>query len=351
VRVLFDIAHPAHVHLFRNLVKRVRAEGGEVLVATRRKDVTVELCEAYGIPQVVLSRARPGGYLTLASELVRRTSLLLFAARRFRPDALVGTSVSVGPVARLLRRPSFVFAEDDAAIVPLFARVVYPVCHWIATPEALRHEAHGRKHLTYRGYHELAYLHPEHFTPDPAVPRSLGIGSDSPYFVVRFVELKGHHDSGASGLSLARARELVALLVRRGRVLITSEAVLPEDLAALRLPLPPHKLHDVLAFASLYVGDSQTMAMEAAVLGVPGIRCNSFVGRISVLRELEERYGLARGIRPEQGELVIETARQWLDAGPSLRAEYQQRRRRMLSECVNLAEWQWQMLNEKIGRP
>ena len=26
-----DVAHPAHVHLFRNLIGRVRREGGEVL--------------------------------------------------------------------------------------------------------------------------------------------------------------------------------------------------------------------------------------------------------------------------------------------------------------------------------
>jgi predicted glycosyltransferase len=33
----------------------------------------------------------------------------------------------------------------------------------------------------------------------------------------------------------------------------------------------------------LYIGDSQTMAAEAAVLGIPSIRFNSFVGKLVYL--------------------------------------------------------------------
>ena len=52
----------------------------------------------------------------------------------------------------------------------------------------------------------------------------------------------------------------------------------------------------MMAFASLYIGDSQTMAAEAGVLGVPFVRFNDFVGRIGYLRELEDTYELGYGI-------------------------------------------------------
>ena len=55
-------------------------------------------------------------------------------------------------------------------------------------------------------------------------------------------------------------------------------------------------MHHVMAFASLYIGDSQTMAAEAGVLGVPFVRFNDFVGRIGYLRELEDIYHLGFGI-------------------------------------------------------
>ena len=47
---------------------------------------------------------------------------------------------------------------------------------------------------------------------------------------------------------------------------------------------------------SLYIGDSQTMAAAAGVLGVPFVRFNDFVGRIGYLRELEDKYELGYGI-------------------------------------------------------
>ena len=52
----------------------------------------------------------------------------------------------------------------------------------------------------------------------------------------------------------------------------------------------------VMRFASLYIGDSQTMAAEAGVLGVPFVRFNDFVGRIGYLRELEDVYRLGFGV-------------------------------------------------------
>ena len=59
-------------------------------------------------------------------------------------------------------------------------------------------------------------------------------------------------------------------------------------------------MHHVMAFASLYIGDSQTMAAEAGVLGVPFVRFNDFVGRIGYLRELEDTYELGYGIHATQ---------------------------------------------------
>lgn len=346
-RVLIDVGHPAHVHMFRNLVHRVRAEGGDAIVAARDKDVTLDLCRGYNLPFVRVSGPWRGGALGLAGELLLRTARIAALTRRFRPHALVGTSLSVGPVGRLTRRPSFVFSEDDAHIVPLFSRLAYPFCHFIVTPAALAHEAHGRRHLTYAGYQELAYLHPNHYAPDLASLRELGLAPERPHFVLRLVALRGHHDTEARGLPLEATRELVRRLATHGRVLITSESALLPEFEAYRFPLPAERLHDVLATAALYVGDSQTMAMEAAVLGVPGIRCNSFVGQISVLEELEHRYELARGIPPDHPEQLLATVDEWLAGGTDLRQEWQERRDRMLGDCVDLSEWQWRTIRER----
>jgi predicted glycosyltransferase len=348
MRLLFDIGHPAHVHLFRNLIKRVQQEGGEVLAATRDKDVTVNLCRAYKIPQIVLSQAYGGRLIAGGWELLSRTVKLFQIAIKFKPDALLGTSMSIGVVGRITGRPSFVFSEDNAAVVPLFSRIVYPTCKYVVTPECLKHENYGPKHLTYPGYHELAYLHPDHFTPDPEVPRSIGLEPTSPYFILRFVTLKAHHDFKARGLPLEVAKRLVDMLAKRGRLLISSEGELLPEFKKYQFPLHPDKLHDVLAFASMYIGDSQTVAIEAAMMGVPSLRCNTFARLITILNELENDYGLTKAFLPEESDKLLAVVQKWLNDLEDVKKTMKLRRRKMLENSVNLAEWQWQTLCDKL---
>ncbi len=345
MRLIFDIGHPAHVHLFRHLIHRVRNEGGEVLVAAREKDVTIELCEAFSIPYTILSK-RTEGTVGNSFEFLQRTLKLWQLARKFKPDALLGTSVSIGTVGRLVKSPSFVFNEDDAVYVPLFTKIAYPTSNYIVTPACLQHEDYGKKHLTYQGYHELAYLHPDLFNPDPEVSRSIGINLDEPYFLLRFVSLSAHHDIGIQGIPQDTFKQLIEILSERGKVLISSEKPLPQIFEKYRFPLKPDKLHDVLANASMYIGDSQTLAIEAAMLGIPGIRCNSFVGRITCLEEIEHRFGLTKGFLPTNTEPMLDLVRKWLNDLPSVKNELQHNRQNMLNESVNLVDWQWQMLNE-----
>ena len=117
-------------------------------------------------------------------------------------------------------------------------------------------------------------------------------------------------------------------------------------------------MHHVMAFASLYIGDSQTMAAEAGVLGVPFVRFNDFVGRIGYLRELEDVYELGYGIhasllpddspirkndgsvQPSGTEALYQAVEQLVAMDASERHTlYQQRRQRMLSDKIDCAKF------------
>jgi predicted glycosyltransferase len=257
--------------------------------------------------------------------------------------------MSIGTVGRLIGCPSFVFNEDDAGVVPLFAKAAYPTCSYIVTPECLGHENYGSKHLTYPGYHELAYLHPEHFTPDPSTVRSMGLEVDEPYFILRFVALKAHHDTRARGLSVNVVRRLLDILRPHGTVLITSEGSLPDEFSQYQFPLSPRQFHDVLAFAAMCISDSQTVTAEAAVLGVPNIRTNTFVGRIRYLEDLEKNHGLTKGFLPYEADKLITEVQGYLSDLKNVKSEMQRRRTKMLAGCLNVANWQWEMILEKIS--
>ena len=113
---------------------------------------------------------------------------------------------------------------------------------------------------------------------------------------MRFASLHAHHDNGIKGINTEIAERLVKILEPFGTIYITSERPLEPQFEQYRIKINPLDMHHVMAFASLYIGDSQTMAAEAGVLGVPFVRFNDFVGRIGYLRELEDKYELGYGI-------------------------------------------------------
>lgn len=127
-------------------------------------------------------------------------------------------------------------------------------------------------------------------------------------------------------------------------------------------------MHHVMAFASLYIGDSQTMAAEAGVLGVPFVRFNDFVGRIGYLRELEDVYELGYGIhatplpvdspirkadgsvQPSGVEALYAKVEELVNMpSDKRRALYQQRRQKMLADKIDCAKFLTWFIEEYPG--
>ena len=118
-------------------------------------------------------------------------------------------------------------------------------------------------------------------------------------------------------------------------VYISSEKELSEPYCSYQLASPVDLIHHIMDFASFLVCDSQSMAVEAAMLGVPSIRFNDFAGKISVLEELEHKYGLTYGIKTDQPERLFEKINELL-AIPNLREEFQFRRQKMLADKIDV---------------
>jgi hypothetical protein len=88
----------------------------------------------------------------------------------------------------------------------------------------------------------------------------------------------------------------------------------------------------------MVISDSQTTTAEAAILGVPSIRYNLFVGRLSYLEELEKKYMLTYGFTPGQENQMITKIRELL-LNPHVEEEWRLKRNLMLSEKTDLNEW------------
>jgi hypothetical protein len=339
MRLLIDILHPAHVHVFRNLAAELGARGHEVRFTLREKECARELLDQYGLPYEVLSRQQTGW--RLAGEFVQRSARLWQVVARFRPHFLAGVMgpsiAAVGRLRRLVRhdrvRTAVFYDTEMARITNWFA---YPLADYVCTPDCYQAPVRGH-HLTYPGYHELAYLHPDRFTPDPAIVRAAGLDPAAPYFVVRFVSYEASHDLGTAGLTAARKLELVQTLAEHGRVVITSESPLPSPLEPYRLRLPASQIHHLLAFARLLVGESATMASECAVLGVPAVYISP-VGR-GYTDEQERRYGLVHNFTGPRFAADWLAAVRRLAADPDLLPRARAARDRLLADKIDTTAW------------
>lgn len=333
MRVLFQLGHPAHFHLFKNTIADLQRDGHETFILIRKKDILEDLLKESGMPYINIL---PSGKKSVFTLMLRLWRVFWFTLTH-RVDVLVGSTPEVAQVAWLLRRRSVVMAEDDASIVPQFIKVVKPFVDNYLSPVSCNNGVLERATTHYEGFHKLAYLHPNRFTPDPAVVDRY-FDHSKPYFLLRFAQLNAYHDvsANAHGINDKIAVKLIEILSPHGKVFITSERELSLELECYRLNINPLDIHHLMAFATLYIGDSQSMAVEAAMLGTPSIRFNDFAGKIGVLEELEKKYQLTIGIPSSDPERLYNTVKEMIDTD-NLREVYQARRQQMLEDKIDVA--------------
>ena len=333
MRVLFQLGHPAHFHLFKNTIADLQRDGHETFILIREKDILEDLLKESGMPYINIL---PSGKKSVFTLMLRLWRVFWFTLTH-RVDVLVGSTPEVAQVAWLLRRRSVVMAEDDASIVPQFIKVVKPFVDNYLSPVSCNNGVLERATTHYEGFHKLAYLHPNRFTPDSAVVDRY-FDHSNPYFLLRFAQLNAYHDvsANAHGINDKIAVKLIEILSPHGKVFITSERELSPELECYRLNINPLDIHHLMAFATLYIGDSQSMAVEAAMLGTPSIRFNDFAGKIGVLEELEKKYQLTIGIPSSDPERLYNTVKEMIDTD-NLREVYQTRRQQMLEDKIDVA--------------
>lgn len=335
MKLIVTIQHPAHVHFYKHAIDRFEADGHDVWVFYRNKELVEELLDATGIEATKLAPTSEGLASTARNQALYELRLW-YHARRIEPDVMTAIGgIAVAHVASLVDARSAVFTDtgDHAPLTRLGTRFADTVC----TPDALDAD-YGSGHRRYPGYHELAYLHPGRFDPDPDALEACGVDPGRKYAVVRFSSWQAHHDVGHRGISEDGKRRLVDELAAAGDVYLSAEGGLPGEFRRHRLPVPPERMHDLLAFADYYVGDSSTTATEAAILGTPALRINSFAGEgdIGNFRRLSREYGLVYST-PDESD-AIQTLRRWR-ADPDLSERWANRRDDLLEDTIDVTRF------------
>lgn len=337
MNILFELNHPAHFHLLKNPINRLIQQGHEVTVLSKSNSPLPQLLATQSHWTVLYLGKKGSDIFTKFLKQFIFVFLAVHTILSRRIQLCVGVSVTMPISAFLTNRKSLVLDDDDRKATPVFAAFSHTFASKVLSPDCLRGIESRRKYIYYPGFHELSYLHPDVFTPQKVVLAPLNLAENEKIIVLRFVDFNAHHDIGKKGLSNNQRRNLIEYLATKGRLIITSESRLDAGFRGYNITINADKIHDLMAFASLYIGDSQTMASEAAVLGVPAIRINSFKNRITYLTELEERYGLLYSYFPEEFDLALNKIEELLV--PGTKEKWAILREKLLREKINVSDF------------
>lgn len=287
MKILIDIGHPAHVHYFKILIRIMSEKGHQFLIIARDKEVSLELLNKYGID----FQNRGNGSSNIIGKFFytfKADSLIYKLAKKFRPDMFLSfASPYAAQVSKLLNKPHITLTDTEHA---KFGRMGFvPFSKIILTPSSFYGDF-GSKHIRINGYMELCALHPKYFKPNNFILNKLNISEHDKYAVIRFISWNANHDIGRIGMNLKSKLRLISKLSEKFKVFISSEGILPAELKTYKLPSPPEFIHDILSFASIYIGEGGTTANECAILGTPNVLINPQAKFVGLHNELMNRY-------------------------------------------------------------
>lgn len=244
----------------------MKKRGHEVLITVSDKDIARQLLDLYHLPYITLGSYGKGIFRKIIN-LPILDFRMWKAVHKYNPDVLIGFgSIRAAHTGLVLRKKSIVLDDTEHA---KFGQMLYkPFASYILTPTIFQKDF-GNKQLRFDGTTDLMYLHPNRFTPNPEILHEIGLSPDDTFFIVRFISWDANHDIGVKGIG--DKISFVKELEKHGRVLITSEGELPAELEHLKIKISPEKIHHVMAYAALFIGESGTMATESAALGVHAV--------------------------------------------------------------------------------
>jgi len=333
VRIIFGVGHPKQVHFRKNIVRSLIKDGHEVMILATDKDVTLQLLSSYGLDYVVYGEHRKSMAKKVYG-MVNRTYNALVVAKRFKPDILIAGTPYLAYVSKMLRKPHIMLTDTEHANLEYL--LTYLFTDVILTPSCFKGKINPKKHVIYDGYEELAYLHSNYFTPDPSVLDDVGLSEGDKFIVLRFVAWKASHDIGDYGFS--NKKNVVEVLEKYGKIFITSESKLPKEFEKYRILIPPEKIHNLLYYANMFIGESAPMSTESAILGTPALFVST--SRRGYTDELESKYDMLYTFSDPHNaqEQALEKAIGLLEDG-NTKEKWQKKRKKLLNDKIDVTKF------------
>ncbi len=128
MKILFHLGHPAHFHLFIKIITILLEHKHKVYIFIKKKDLLQNLLIQSKLKfHNLLPYGRSNNFFGLAYSVIAQDIKLGLLCNQYRPDLLIGTSISISHIGKMLNIPSININEDDAKVIPLYSYLSYPM--------------------------------------------------------------------------------------------------------------------------------------------------------------------------------------------------------------------------------
>ncbi len=329
-KVLFDVIHPAHINFFKHAIGELSQNGFEILLTYLDRGIVKTLI-GKELPQhnpIKIGSYRNSriGKGAMVSERALLFSRLL---RQESPSVTLGVGDFILAVSsRLTRIPAIQFYDDFEFAINF--KLSHLFADTFVVPQFI--PVRGNDVIAYNGYKELAYLHPEVYTPDSRVISKIGLEKNT-YVFAREVSGISLNYANLDRLSLL---PIIKHLHSKGvHVLLSLEdksLIEQYEPYCQVLEEPLEDIYSLIAFSRFGLSSGDSMAREMALLGVPCI----YVGGRDMC--INNQLILEGGIKKIEALSQVTTlVDQWIECDP--KTEWANSRRKLIADhCVNTTD-------------
>jgi predicted glycosyltransferase len=270
MKILVDLNHPVDVNFFKNAIA----------VLAKKHDCEIDITvQPRGKLVPILQKELPGFHFTSIG-IYRKSFVgkvygagyrfvrLLSYVRRGGFDGVVSFGgIGVSHATYVLRKPSIIFDDDTE-----YKLGFYPYKSFATRLVMPAHiPIQGRNIVKYKGFKELAYLHPNRFKPDESALKEYGLTPGEYVFVREVSKISmnyAHLETGqlatvcshlkTSGLNVVLSLEDKSLVDR-----FSPHCIILQE--------PVRDIYSLMHFARLTISSGDTVARESCLTGTPVI--------------------------------------------------------------------------------
>ena len=299
MKIIVDIAHPAHVNFFKHALRALSRDGHQVVITGLRRGKLPRILEneLAEFPIHYVGKHRGTKFSIIMEANLLKFFRLLWLVLRERPDfGLSVGSFTLGAVLKLFGKPNVQFDDDPERPVNVFlekltsTRLYFPP---IVSPQPNVGTMNALK--------EWAYLSPRYFSATTEGLSSYGL-TPKHYLFVREVSTGSLNYADQEASTIASFADQ---LPAQYPVLLSLEdkhttGAYPAHWMILQEPIPD--IHSLLYHSCLVISSGDSMAREGALLGVPSVYVGSRDMKANAM--MEERGMLFRCSASQAPDLV-----------------------------------------------